>query len=461
MASRPTGWNRFVARLQGEVPAEELEAFRRASATVFELLDRMEHRRLECSIDGLDPWTVPPATRTAFLCAWNAFVLQTVGDQLLEADYRAEPRTPGYVPPTTAKEVLRFYRPVEGWVNRACQAEANPDYRLDVDVPAALPALVQADPFPPALPALVQADPFPPAHLGGLLHAIRAVLGHAGMAMEFLPATPPQDREKQVQLNRIRQLHASAQTRARYAEDLCGTDPVPEVRERAAEHAEAAIAQLYLLGQLVADPTLAREGPAREPPRTGPERPTPTIPRTEPNRIARVPAPERPPRPRAPEGPVAALSLVTRRDEAADQTITEPAVAVEFMGTLRHQAGFALRPALVRGRDGVAVVLRTEARSAYGPAGLMGSTITVYMDGRKVKLHPLPDKRSRVTAHGVHEESASFALPAGMLEEMGAARRLWLRIQTWRASLQVDTEDSLRLGVACRAFHEAIWTARE
>ena len=86
MTPKPTGWNRFIASLQGEVPAEELEAFRRASATVYELLERMEHRRLECGIDGLDPWTVPPATRTAFLCAWNAFVLQTLGDELLEAD---------------------------------------------------------------------------------------------------------------------------------------------------------------------------------------------------------------------------------------------------------------------------------------------------------------------------------------------------------------------------------------
>ncbi|HYR08109.1 MAG TPA: hypothetical protein VEQ60_10080, partial [Longimicrobium sp.] len=77
MPPRPTGWNRLVAKLQGEVPAAELEAFRRASAPVMELLEQVERRRLECRIDGLDPWAVPPATRAAFLCAWNAFVLQT------------------------------------------------------------------------------------------------------------------------------------------------------------------------------------------------------------------------------------------------------------------------------------------------------------------------------------------------------------------------------------------------
>jgi hypothetical protein len=226
MAGKPTGWNRFVAKLQGEVPAAELEAFRRASGPVLELLEQMERRRLECSIDGLDPWTVPPATRAAFLCAWNAYVLQTLGNEYLDADYRAEPRTPHFVPPVTAKMVLRFYEPVEAWVNRALQAQANPDYRLDVDIPASLPAL--------------QVEPLPPAHLDALLHAMRSVRDHAAAALEFLPATPPEERERQTQLNRIRQLYASAQARARYAEDLCGTDPVPEVRERAGEHARAA-----------------------------------------------------------------------------------------------------------------------------------------------------------------------------------------------------------------------------
>lgn len=148
--AKPTGWNRFFAKVQGEVPAAELDAFRRASAPVFELLEQVERRRLECSIDGLDPWTIPPATRAAFLCAWNAFVLQTLGDEFLDADYRAEPRTPHFVPPVTAEQVLRFYEQVEGWVNRAWQAQANPDFRLDVPVPAPLPAWGEGEPFPSA-----------------------------------------------------------------------------------------------------------------------------------------------------------------------------------------------------------------------------------------------------------------------------------------------------------------------
>lgn len=239
MVPRPTSWNRFVAKLQGEVPAAELEAFSRASASVLELLDRMEHRRLACRIDGLDPWTTPPATRTAFLCAWNAFVLQTLADELLEADYRAEPRTPHFVPPVTFGQAMRCYDQVEGWVNRASQAEANPGYRLDIRTPAELPAWDSID---------------SPAQFDGLLRALRLVRDRADAAMEVLPEATPDDLRAQTQLDTIRQLYASARTRSRYAEDLRGADAVPEVHERAVRHATTALEQFYLLGQWIADP---------------------------------------------------------------------------------------------------------------------------------------------------------------------------------------------------------------
>jgi hypothetical protein len=66
---RPSLWGQLLARLQGEVPADTLEAYRRA-------------------------------------CSWNAFLLQTLGDQFLDADYRANPASVGFVPPVTAEQVL-------------------------------------------------------------------------------------------------------------------------------------------------------------------------------------------------------------------------------------------------------------------------------------------------------------------------------------------------------------------
>lgn len=250
MSENPPLWGRMFARLQGEVPATTLEAYRRASLPVFELLDQVAARRLAAATDGLDPWTIPPATRAEFLCAWNAFVLQTLGNDILDADFARYPATAGYVPPVTADQVLAFYEQVEGWLNRAHQARANPDYRLDVEVPAELPPWVDA-------------EPCPDSHLEGMLRAMRAVGEHAAAAVAALPQGAP-DPEQQAQLNRIRQLHASAETKARYAADLYGTRATAEVHERMEPHAREAIELFYLVGQLAADPALALPKPAKQ-----------------------------------------------------------------------------------------------------------------------------------------------------------------------------------------------------
>jgi len=237
-------WVRMISRLQGEVPATTLEAYQRASMPVFDLLDQVEARRLACAAEGLNPWTVPPATRAEFLCAWNAFVLQSLSNDILAADYRENPSTAGYVPPVTADQVLTFYSQVEGWFNRAQQAHANPDYRLDVQVPADFPAWSEV-------------EPCPNSHLHGMLQAMQSVGEHAGAAMSFLPETAPDGREKQAQLNRIRQIYASAQAKARYALELHGTNPTRDVHERLEPYAKEAIELYYELGQLIADPALA------------------------------------------------------------------------------------------------------------------------------------------------------------------------------------------------------------
>lgn len=242
MAGEPSGWGRLYARLQGEVPAEMLEAYRRASLPVFELMDEVEARRLACVADGLDPWTIPPATRAEFLCAWNAFVLQSLGNDILGADYAADPATMGFVPRATADQVLACYSQVETWLDRAHQARANPDYRLDIRVPAELPPWSE--------------DPAPASHLRGLVTAMRAVGDHAAGAMAFLPETAL-DPEQQRQINRIRQIYASAQSKARYAAELHGADPAPAVQARVEPYAREAIERFYQLGQLVADPPLA------------------------------------------------------------------------------------------------------------------------------------------------------------------------------------------------------------
>jgi len=133
-------WKRLLCRLQGEISADTLEAYRRASLSVFDLLDQMEQERMSLAAEGKSPWTIPSARQTALVCTWNAFVLQTLGNAFLDADYRDNPPTAGFVPPITADQVMRFYSPVESWLTRAQEALANPDYQLDVAIPVELPA---------------------------------------------------------------------------------------------------------------------------------------------------------------------------------------------------------------------------------------------------------------------------------------------------------------------------------
>jgi hypothetical protein len=253
MSEDPPLWGRMFARFQGEVPTTTLEAYRRASLPVFELLEQAESRRLAGATDGLTPWTLAPATRAASLCAWNAFVLQTLGNDILDADYEEYPATAGFVPPVTAEQVLDWFTQVEAWLDRAQQAHASPRYRLDVRVPVELPSWRDV-------------HPCAPVHLRGMLRALHRVGGHAAAAMAALEGATPDGPEQRAQLDHIRQLFASAQSKARYAAELHGDDPTPDVRARVERHAREAIERFFLVGQLIADPTLASPPPAVAPP---------------------------------------------------------------------------------------------------------------------------------------------------------------------------------------------------
>lgn len=255
----------MVSRLHGEVSADTLEAYRRASLAVHDLLHQADSIRAAAQAEGKTAWTLPKNSQAEMLCAWNAFVLQSLGNEFLDADYRDNPGTKGYVPPITSDQVMRFYGQVEGWLNRAQQAHSNPDYKLDVQVPAEVPPWSEV-------------EPCPNSHLHGMLHAMRTIRDHAAMAMTFLGDMPPEDKEQQGQYNQIKQLYAAATTKARYSEDLHGTDPSPEMHERVEPHIKECIEGFYRLGQLVAMPQLAVKPPMAtpEPPKVAkPKRPMP------------------------------------------------------------------------------------------------------------------------------------------------------------------------------------------
>ena len=173
MLNQPTLWNRFCAAMAGEVSADTLEAYRRASLAVYDALDHLEVHRQKARDEGKTAWDMAPAAKAETLCTWNAFVLQTLGDRFLDADYQGDSLTVAFVPPITADQILTFYTPVEGWLNRAQQAHHNPDYKLDMAVPAQLPAWSEV-------------EPCPNAHLVGMLDAIRAVPDHTQAGLTFL-----------------------------------------------------------------------------------------------------------------------------------------------------------------------------------------------------------------------------------------------------------------------------------
>jgi hypothetical protein len=235
MSEKPSVWSHARAWLQDEVPAATLEAYRRAGLSVFELMDRLEAQREACVADGFDPWTIPPAER---LCAWNALVLQTLGNALLDTDYAADPATAGWIPPAAAEQALVYYAAVEGWLDRAQQAHANPDYVLDLAVPADLPPWTAE------------------RHLQALVRALGSVGGHATAAMARLPQTVP-DPGRQKQLHAIRQTFASARSKARSAQESNGPDLARDLHARVEWYARRAMELFFHLGQLIADPTLA------------------------------------------------------------------------------------------------------------------------------------------------------------------------------------------------------------
>ncbi|MDX1933993.1 MAG: hypothetical protein SFU56_15440 [Capsulimonadales bacterium] len=238
-------WGHFVSRLSGEVPADVIDAYRRASLSVYEMLDHVEQKRLDIKLAGHHPWAAPPATQAEILCAWNAYALQLLGDYFVDADYRLNPATQGYLPPITADQVLVFYEQVEPWMNRARQAHSNPNYRLDVAVPADMPPWSEV-------------EPCPNAHLHGMMEAMRALRDHASLAMAFFEETTSPE-EKQDAIRHARQLWAAAHTKSEYADRLWEGNPSEDLHERIEDHVKEAVERLYRLGQMLAMPDLLEE----------------------------------------------------------------------------------------------------------------------------------------------------------------------------------------------------------
>ncbi|HZQ84300.1 MAG TPA: hypothetical protein VFA83_05660 [Acidimicrobiales bacterium] len=257
MADEPGLLARIVAHLHGEVAVTALQAFRRGGASVWDLQMLLEQRRLEGVVNGSDAWSMPAATSAALLCGWNAEALQVLGDELLEADEATGGLGAGFVEPEMAEQTFAFYGQVAGWLSRAQQALHNPDYELDVAVPAVVP--------------LVASTPCGDQQLTGLLAGVSRLRARTDALLSQLPKG---DGEAARARHRIEQLKAEGDAAADYAGHLGGPTELRQVQTEIEGQVCCAIDRYYVVGQLAAMPRLALQ-PLPHLQRTRPGRPTP------------------------------------------------------------------------------------------------------------------------------------------------------------------------------------------
>jgi hypothetical protein len=106
----------FVSFIRVDVPIREIDPYRRGGADAYDLIDQ-----------------VPPAS-WARLAAWNAFLLQVYGDNLV-----AEGSKGRYCAPDLAMFAQRVYQHTRIWLEEARKAEASAAYRFRFVLPHPLP----------------------------------------------------------------------------------------------------------------------------------------------------------------------------------------------------------------------------------------------------------------------------------------------------------------------------------
>lgn len=235
---------RLAAAMHGEVSATTVEAYRRAGGAAYQGILDAEQLRAALTASGAGLWAATPAQASQLLCAWNAFVLQTLGDEFVDADYRADPRTAGFLPRVTAEQAAAFLGEVEYWSSSARRAASDAGYDAAAEI--ALPA---------PLPAWVKVEPSPRAHLTAMLAAAQAMRGHAEAALaDLIRIDPP--RGKQDCAARLQGMAAEADSVVAYGEALWSPDAGAQVHERAESSLRRGIGAYFELGQLLAMPAL-------------------------------------------------------------------------------------------------------------------------------------------------------------------------------------------------------------
>lgn len=203
-AARPGLGARIRAALASERPTVVLEAMRRAGRAVYEEVAHAERVGQERTVDGTNAWDCSPAVASRLVATHNALVLQQLGEELLDAEYRADPGTPGYVPDPVFAQVWWWFSAVPRWLARARQARQNPDYDLrdEVQLPVDLP---------PWQPDHDTINLFVAAALA-VVPRVRQHAGYAVYALDRASLPPPRSAVN----NRFKQMLAVAESTVDY-----------------------------------------------------------------------------------------------------------------------------------------------------------------------------------------------------------------------------------------------------
>lgn len=242
----------LAAKMHGEVPAAAVEAYRRAGAVAYQDMLEAEQLRTRLAAAGGSIWTASRNQSSQMLCAWNAFALQTLGDELVDGVYRAETHT-GFLPPVTAEQAVVFLSQVEQWSARAHRAASDPTYNVAAHIVVPAP-----------LPTWISGQPRPKTHTRAMLAAARAMRARAEAALsDLLRTVQPASKVSAVSL--LKGLAAEADSVTSFGESLWSPDATTAVHEQVESSLRRCISNYYLLGQVLAMPQLLyrRKRPVR------------------------------------------------------------------------------------------------------------------------------------------------------------------------------------------------------
>ena len=243
--ARPGLITRFVAGRRQEMSTVQLEAYRRAGSAVFDLHLVADARRQELAAAGIHPFDADASTVSLLLCDWNARVHQALACELLDADYRQDPRTRGFVPATTYRHALALFGPVQAWLSAGRRAEVSTDFWIgdEVDLPVGLPDLHQPR-FGPR------------KSVRGLLTAGDVLHGMLEESLGAVCAAGEPGSQWLRQLERIHELAAQAHTALRYAQGLWHPHSSAGLDAVILGHVLPALVLEHHLGQFLALPEL-------------------------------------------------------------------------------------------------------------------------------------------------------------------------------------------------------------